>query len=291
MFDRHLEGFLSRRPTLRVEPERIAAAGQLCLEAEAGACVGLDAPVSRIGGAPMLDEGTIWPFRDGRRLSFLLVLDLAEIRAFGHLSLPGAGFLNVFASMGERGVVSISLVLASGVRAVRATTLDGPVAWAQATELRLFRSLVLDGSDYELLDAVSEGSGPEYQAPMQVLGPFRDVDSSVQVSFAMDDLGFGRLLGYPVDDERRFLDAMDLARLEPWRPSGEVDEVLIPLYRRYFKLGNRHVAEEAAKWNHLFTLPSWQPHLCWGDARELVAAVREDWPEAATSAKATISSW
>ncbi|WP_433476847.1 DUF1963 domain-containing protein [Spirillospora sp. CA-142024] len=51
---------------------------------------------TRMGGAPLLDQGAQWPTRDGRPLSLLALIDCAEVTALGAVDLPRTGYLNFF---------------------------------------------------------------------------------------------------------------------------------------------------------------------------------------------------
>lgn len=63
------------------------------ISAERAAVEALPAGASRFGGAPDLPAGLAWPERDGRPLTFLAQIDLAEVRA---PDLPAAGWLLFF---------------------------------------------------------------------------------------------------------------------------------------------------------------------------------------------------
>ncbi|WP_026912904.1 DUF1963 domain-containing protein [Patulibacter minatonensis] len=55
---------------------------------------------SRIGGPPVLPRGTRWPVRKGRPLSFVALIDLAELPQFpGRRRLPATGTLTFFAAL------------------------------------------------------------------------------------------------------------------------------------------------------------------------------------------------
>lgn len=55
---------------------------------------------SRIGGPAVLPRGVSWPVREGRPLSFVALVDLAELPAFpGRRRLPATGTLTFFAAL------------------------------------------------------------------------------------------------------------------------------------------------------------------------------------------------
>ncbi len=74
---------------------------------------------SRLGGRPALPEGMAWPVSDGRRLTHLCTLDLAELPDFdGRDAVPRDGLLILLADITEEGELWDSVVVGEDDRVV-----------------------------------------------------------------------------------------------------------------------------------------------------------------------------